>query len=319
MPLSFSIFSRLTSLNIVNSYDNRKDPFEEALAELLNGLEGMRELERLQIYFCNANEYFPVAEEPVRKHRSVTLAKLAYLELNTSLREATMLISHLSLPAYAVTCYRLTVSAEDHPDRFFPRILASVQFHANPAQISNTITSLHVGTVEVLTRARPYYETVITARTNAHTHEPAMTVQIFKHACPARVVFNALASAHLRELTLDCDVIKDSTWPDLPALRRLVVKSAAVGSLCESLGRVPPVMPALEALVFVGVVISVSARQRWAQGEGMRELPRILAARAEAGCRLEELDVTRCIVDEEWVVRAKKKLFGTRVKWEKDA
>ncbi|KAI0051932.1 hypothetical protein FA95DRAFT_1553928 [Auriscalpium vulgare] len=42
-------------------------------------------------------------------------------------------------------------------------------------------------------------------------------------------------------------------------------------------------------------------------------LPLILAVRAKAGCRLEELDVAQCDVDATWVLRAQVLLPGTLV------
>ncbi|KAI0041446.1 hypothetical protein FA95DRAFT_1641761, partial [Auriscalpium vulgare] len=326
-PLSFSIFARLTSLRIDNIYGSNDYPFHELLNGLLDGLEVMHDLERLKINLFPFNEDMSTiaAQEPFQQHRGVTLAKLKYLGLSASLREATMLLFHLSLPAYVVTCYTLTVSTEDSPDRFLPLILEPVQCRTDSViQSSNAITTLYVGTSEKEKTASRRCETVIFARTDAHCedssgwhpHEPSLTIRFSDHA---RTALNVLAYAHLRDLIVDCDVLENSPWPALPTLRRLLVRGAAVVSLCASLRSVPPVLPALVLLKFVDMLISMTAGKGGAQGEAMRKLPRILAARAEAGCRLEELNVRRCIVDEEWVVRAKKELYGTRVEWEKDA
>ncbi|KAI0046761.1 hypothetical protein FA95DRAFT_1572960 [Auriscalpium vulgare] len=317
MPLTFLIFARLTSLHVVNSYDPENLSFSELLDGLLDGLEEMHELEELNITLFCKNEDILASEDPIQQ-RSVTLSKLAYLELTTSMREATMIISHLSLPAHAVACYNMKLSAGRVPDGFFPLILASVHCHADSAaQSSNAITSLHIGTVN---SGRATIIRVV-ARTDRHTDEPDLIVSFVNNTSSARIALEALASTHLKELTLDCVVLKDCTWPDMPALRRLVVEGAAAASLCANLDSVPAVLPALAVLVLVDVGIPAELGSGETEGEMMWLLPRTLAARADAGCRLEVLDVTRCDVDPAWVVHARELLSGTgvRVEWDEDA
>ncbi|KAI0046746.1 hypothetical protein FA95DRAFT_1606638 [Auriscalpium vulgare] len=317
IPLTLPIFARLTRLHIMNPYDSDGLGFDDFFNNLLDGLEGMRELERLKIQLFNKSWGIVAVDEPAKKRRSVALAKLSCLELDVSPRDAMIIISHLPLPAHAVARYNLMLHQEHLPDRFFPLILASVHCHADPVgQSSNAITSL---TIDI---AKLVWQVVITAQTDMHPHEPALTLTVRAPAC---VALHALASAHLRELTLNGAELKNCTWPDMPALRRLVVQGAAVASLCANLERVPPIVPALVDLVITDVCIPAESGKGEAEdeqggnraeghGETMWLLPRILAARAEAGCRLEELDVTQCYVDQAWVVRAQEKLLGTRVR-----
>ncbi|KAI0046756.1 hypothetical protein FA95DRAFT_1679556 [Auriscalpium vulgare] len=307
-PLTLLIFARLTSLHILTAYNSKDEPFHELLDGLLNGLEGMHELERLDVHFADQNKGNIEAEEPVQEHRRVTLRKLAYLELMASLQEVTMIISSLSLPAHAVARYTLELSTYSLPDRFFPLILASVHCHADPAaDSSNSITSLDIGLASVKA-----------ARTDAHTDEPTVIVLFLgDRQWPARAALNALASVHLRELSLDCNLFKPGPWPDMLALRRLEVHGS-MASLCQNLQSVPPSVPALAVLELVFVEIPAEG-SGGTEGEAAWLLPRILAARAEAGCRLEELDVMKCAVDGTWVVHAQTMLPGTRVLWDEDA
>ncbi|KAI0051940.1 hypothetical protein FA95DRAFT_1592984 [Auriscalpium vulgare] len=278
MPwMTLSIFASITSLHLFSIYEPGVHSFDQFLDDLLDGVEGMRELERLKI--SRAKNFFASkAEEPVanQQHRRVTLVKMVSLELDLiSLPDTIMLISHLSMP-HAAVCYYPNSSKENEHlmDLFFPLILASLHCHADSAaQSFNAITSLDIGSVKLGPR-----KPVITARTDAHTHEPTLTVRFFDKAWPARVALTALASAHLRELTVDSDMLKHCPWPDMPALRRLVVKNVDM--------RIWP------------------NRKREAQDAAMNQLLRTLATRAEAGFPLEELDVTECDVDAAWMERA---------------
>ncbi|KAI0045908.1 hypothetical protein FA95DRAFT_1596583 [Auriscalpium vulgare] len=308
MPWTLSIFAHITSLHVENTFNPKTYPLDK----FLDGLEGMRELERLKMILHNGGaDRLP---EENRHHRSVTIVKLAYLELITSPRDAMIIISYLSLPAHAVACYNLRLFGElDLPDQFFPLSLASVHCHADSsAESSNAITRLHIST-EQPSRALP--GAVITARTD---DEPPLTMCFSHRNWPGSVALAAIASAHLRELTLDYDPFESQQWLDvgrrMPALRRLVVKGAAAVSVCAALCSVPPILPALAILVLVDV--SITAKNgREAEAETIRLLPGNLAARAEAGTRLEVLDVTQCDLDGAWVARAQKKLLGTRVAW----
>ncbi|KAI0046747.1 hypothetical protein FA95DRAFT_1667986 [Auriscalpium vulgare] len=270
MPLTLSIFSHLTSLHFVSSCEPDEGyTIDKFLNERLDGLQGMRELKELKIQLSNDDQSIFAAEEAVQQHHrfSVALAKLAYLELTLCVRDCMTLIPSLSLPAHAVACYKLMLFTDHLPDGFFPLILASFQCHSDPAGLpSNVLASIHIGTVN------SGCDAVITGRSHADTHNPTLTVRFLEETWPARVALNALGSAHLRELTLDCNVLKKCAWPDLPALRRLVVKNAAMVSVCASVRRAPPVLPALAVLVFADVAIPSKAGKATAQGDAIQKL-----------------------------------------------
>ncbi|KAI0039415.1 hypothetical protein FA95DRAFT_1026921, partial [Auriscalpium vulgare] len=151
MRLTLTIFSHLTILRIVNScWSDGGYNFDKFLNELLDGLQGMRELEELKIKLLNEDESGFAAEEAVQQHHrpGVTLAKLSYLKLTLSMRDCMTLIPYVSLPAHAVACCKMTLPTEHLLDGFFPLILASFQCHSDPAgQPSNAITNLHIDTV----------------------------------------------------------------------------------------------------------------------------------------------------------------------------
>ncbi|KAI0053128.1 hypothetical protein FA95DRAFT_1601172 [Auriscalpium vulgare] len=304
VPWTVSVFAHLTSLCASDLFFGGKtDPLDK----FLDALEGMRELERLNMTF----QILSGALADNRQHRRITLAKLAYLELKSYPRGLMALISQLSMPANAVVCYDVQHPRnENRLDDFFPVALASVYCHADSAaQSSNAVTSLRVGSAAV------------TVWTDADTQDPALTMRFGYDA--EYITFNGLVSAHLRELTIDYSIFdSDNPWPEalrrMSTLQRLSVKGDVAVSVCADLASIPPILPALVTLVLVGVRIPIKQGKGGAAGETMWLLPQSLVARAEAGCRLEELDVMRCQVGSVWLARVREAIPGMRVTWDEE-
>ncbi|KAI0051842.1 hypothetical protein FA95DRAFT_141792 [Auriscalpium vulgare] len=144
------------------------------------------------------------------------------------------------------------------------------------------------------------------------------------HSALGVLALEAFSSTHLEELMVEdrADSFDESAWRNslqhMPAMRRLTVKGSAAVSLCTALQEPPSgdetpkpqhFLPALSILVL--------AEESAAQLADV--LPLCLAARAEAGYPLEELDVTRCDLDDAWVTRVREAWPGMRVKWNEGA
>ncbi|KAI0051086.1 hypothetical protein FA95DRAFT_1676207 [Auriscalpium vulgare] len=294
---------------------------------MLDVLAGMRTLEVLKMGWRLEHDVLLTLESAADgKHRRFTLAKLGHLDIRCMPRVAKLFLSFITLPSHATLCCRLDSDyhfndfQEDIP-AFISVALASVHSHVDPTLDSSTaITSLSVR-VESL-RSRSFE---IIARTADPLREPVLSLHsgVWEALQPA---LKALSSLHLEELTSKNS--RGAWWEALgqaSRLRRLTVSGAVAGGFFEAIYRPdaedndypsprrPCFLPALSHLVLKDVKPSLHVIRRGMDGDAVScrwvdILPLDLAARARAGCRLEELNIMRCGVDEESVARMRKML-----------
>ncbi|KAI0039720.1 hypothetical protein FA95DRAFT_1612345 [Auriscalpium vulgare] len=345
LPWTSSLLTRLTSLEIeVHNAMHYSDTFNGP--DILDGLASIGGLERLNIYSHHDDNFLRAPPTDGRNPR-ITLAKLARLEVAGRPSQANLLLCRLSVPPQVI--FHCTLVCSPKPTHsevasFLSSALTTIQSHADSASgISNAITCLEIGW-DPSQRKHPV---TFAARKDEDISEPALNLSFRWQSSAAGIwqelgpiVLTALSSVHLRELTVRhraCEWLESAGHA--PGLQRLTVEgNPDIAALCSALRRVStsPVgdiplaephphprcfLPALSILVLADVRLpATSGIAERAEGEPLvDELVRCLVERAEAGCRLDELDVVRCDVDQEWVARLREAVPEMRVTWDEGA
>ncbi|KAI0040242.1 hypothetical protein FA95DRAFT_903096 [Auriscalpium vulgare] len=305
---------RITSLKLPHV-----DEINPSMDKVLDGLERMCALEHLKMYpfFLNDPEVLAWESAASGQRRLISLANLIDLDMQTVPRDLKILLSHLSLPPHVVVSLQL-LDVPDDPASFFQFTLASVNSHADSTLDSvNAVTSLHVSPSRRGT-------TIIARKDDDRPSKPTLSIRftLDRVTLPALTAF---FSSHLKVLNvLHHDEVP---WRDVlghaPRLQCLTVGGNTAISLCAALcpTDAEPILllPALYILTLACLRLDMPHEPRAATEASTRladALPLCLAARAAAGCQLEELDVVECDVDEAWMANVRGALPGTRVKWD---
>ncbi|KAI0047725.1 hypothetical protein FA95DRAFT_1199524 [Auriscalpium vulgare] len=334
-PWTSSLFTQLVTLDMryVAPWD---DP--SALDSILDALEHMSALERLEVKLQIQDEprYHPLGN--LSPHRTVRLARLSYLGLITSIFSCQIFLKCISIaPDTSVECDLYGVRLAEENSTFFQNLLLRVpadttaEFHHPGSRLSiSSIPSQYDG-MEILevTAEGAFFVATLSMKFFLGSIGPSVWIT-------SGLVTTALAACDLRELTISSDAFENEhVWltslGHARALRHLTVEGSAAVSLCAALrlcvpstdiastGPAPCFLPALAILVLADVRLSVGGEVGDESPLVADALPRCLAMRASAGCVLEELDVMRCDVYEEWVARMREMLPGMRVAWDEGA
>ncbi|KAI0041288.1 hypothetical protein FA95DRAFT_1599054 [Auriscalpium vulgare] len=332
IPWMSPVFQHLISLDL-------QDPeghLETYLNDFLYAVVSLRALERLSVAM---SKYSVLRDHPGEYHR-VAPTNLTYLEVTSNAENAAAFIPLISLPPHAIV--RCHINDEswryilhdnwnlEQLERLFQITLQSIHSHADSVlESSNAIVSLDV------VDTHRYRTEVIARKDTDRVREPALSLifdglySVDHYVALVPLVLQTFSSAHLEELMVkgSDDIFDQPAWRSLqhvPAMRRVTAKGSAAVSLCAALTledarysetpsggetpNPPPFLPALSTLVLA----------EDSAGPLAEVLPLCLAARAQAGYPLQELDVARCDVDDTWVTRVRETWPGMRLKWNED-
>ncbi|KAI0040226.1 hypothetical protein FA95DRAFT_1566578 [Auriscalpium vulgare] len=330
IPWTSPLFTHLVTLDLRDAGDWNPPP---PLRDILDAMERMHALEDLKINLSllTADVIQFLDAGPLRV---VSVPRMDCLDVVSSFQDAQIFLAHLSLPSAANVACQLHLDVTEPLDVE----LAEVYDNGLESMSAGEHTSKYrrrIARLEVIFTATSF-------KTNTWRHDgsPALSVEADMETewDPIFIIQKALdafSSESLKELSLVLGSFRADSMLSLdwnrhaPAVRRLTVDGNVALSLCVVLtpwGRADfdpsdaahCVLPALTTLVLVGVRLDCNEETSMEESPARRladTLVGCLAARAEAGYRLDELDVVQCDVDEEWVRLVRKASLETKVLW----
>ncbi|KAI0040659.1 hypothetical protein FA95DRAFT_1611615 [Auriscalpium vulgare] len=300
-----------------------------SLDAVLDGLQNMAALEQLVLDISHPplkNEVNPGSIDPSRT-RIVDLPSLQCLDFQTRAQRGAELMRSIRLPANAKVRIGVDYWCElCHREEFFAAMNAFLSLQRIPDEREpHFLTRLAIVSTE--SAHCPYTTVDVQASGKASSFQ--FTLHYWATTCRIPAItpaaLKAIASPELQDLILAEERWEEPAWPTAVKCSTKLRSVEACGAAAIALARLATgtdntasFLPALASLVLRDINFCWASFQSEPEfvniGDEFIKLPHWLAARAAAGCPVEDLALKSCAVPEEWVEELRA-VVGTTVTW----